>query len=138
MAFLEYCAKQSHRSRLTYQRCLLPPTSHPYESVSTSETLVYLYKIKRHSFPEDFHLHTCHCDNLKSYSHLRGIPDFKLNSYSQMDKPRNIVDCCCGLQPRVWVFNHIGFCLLGKGEGRWNYHCASRRDLHLNVEFESW
>jgi hypothetical protein len=37
------------------------------EAASTSETSVNLYQTARHHIPEDSHLHTRRCENLKSY-----------------------------------------------------------------------
>jgi hypothetical protein len=37
------------------------------EAVSTSETSVNFYQTTRRNNPEDSHLHTHHCENLKSY-----------------------------------------------------------------------
>jgi hypothetical protein len=37
------------------------------EAVSTSETSGIFYQTTRHNIPEDSHLHTCCCENLKSY-----------------------------------------------------------------------
>jgi hypothetical protein len=37
------------------------------EAARTSETLVKLYQTTRCYNPEDIHLHTHHCENLKSY-----------------------------------------------------------------------
>jgi hypothetical protein len=44
------------------------------EAASTSETLVNFYQTRQHNNPEDSHLHTHHCENIKSHKqmfHLR-------------------------------------------------------------------
>jgi hypothetical protein len=39
------------------------------EAVSTSGTVVSIYQITQRNIPEDSHLHTCCCENLKSHLH---------------------------------------------------------------------
>jgi hypothetical protein len=43
------------------------------ERASTSETFVNFYQTTRRYNPEDGHLHTCPCENLKSYYFAENI-----------------------------------------------------------------
>jgi hypothetical protein len=47
------------------------------EAASTSETLVNFYHAIRYNIPEDSHLHTCHCENLK-YHHVGTAGDTEM------------------------------------------------------------
>jgi hypothetical protein len=62
------------------------------EAARTSEMLVNCYQTTRRYNPEDSHLHTRHCENLKSYyfkasQHLLGRTDDRI--YSFWDKSEN-------------------------------------------------
>jgi hypothetical protein len=43
-------------------------------AASTSETLVNFYQTTWHNNPEDSHLHTCCCENLKSHMNKNESP----------------------------------------------------------------
>jgi hypothetical protein len=62
-------AVQSGRSLPTFQRCGLPPSSGIalMEAARTSETLVNFYQTTQRYNPEDSHLCTHRCENIKSY-----------------------------------------------------------------------
>jgi hypothetical protein len=43
------------------------------EAESTSGISVNFYQTTWRNIPEDGHLHTCHCENLKSHRYINGI-----------------------------------------------------------------
>jgi hypothetical protein len=56
------------------------------EAASTFETLVSFYQTTRRYNPEDSHLHTCCCENLKSYKDKKDDPHL---SYCTLCRDRN-------------------------------------------------
>jgi hypothetical protein len=82
----KYCALQSRRSRPTFQRCLLPPSSVEWvialmmEAVRTSEMLVYFCKTNC-NIPEGCH-HQAYCYLLTQYTEvLYGVQVLQLGSW---------------------------------------------------------
>jgi hypothetical protein len=75
-SLVEYNAVQSRRSRPTFQRFVLPPSSGRYtlmmEAVSTSETSISFNEVTRRYIPQGCHLHSSRSENL-NYNLFEGI-----------------------------------------------------------------
>jgi hypothetical protein len=97
---------QSGRSSLTFQRCFLPPSPGQWvAAASTSEMSINFYQTTQHNNPEDSHLYTHHCENLKSHSESMSFPQGERPSFKPTIKSH---DWYCNWEPVFfWTWNFV-------------------------------